>query len=200
MGCIRDDQEKVYRSLMRNFVVWHHTNNQQLITSNTKELVIDFGRAKPRMRPVLIEGEEVEVVKTYKCFRLWLNNKLDWASNTRQPYKKAQSRLYFLQEAPVDVLPVCGRKDPLLRWGGSLSKADLSRLEKLIRRAGSVVGMELESLAAVAKRRTQTTLLAILDNASHPLHTFINNQRSAAAARVDDVIPAPNNNNKAAMS
>ena len=49
---------------MRNFVVWCHTNNLQLNTSKTKELVIDFGRAKPSMRPVLIEGQEVEVVET----------------------------------------------------------------------------------------------------------------------------------------
>ena len=122
MGCIRDDQEKEYWSLVRDFVVWCHTNSLQLNTSRTKELVIDFGRAKPRMRTVLIEGEEVEVLETYKYLRLWL----DWASNTRQLYKKAQSRLYFLRRLRFFnicrkflhvVLPVCGHQRPLLCCG-----------------------------------------------------------------------------------
>ena len=76
------------------FVVWCHTNNLQLNTSKTKELVIDFGRDRPRPRPVLLGAEEVE---TYKYLGLWLDNKLDWTSNTKQLYKKAQSRMYFLR-------------------------------------------------------------------------------------------------------
>ena len=54
-----------------------------------------------------------------------------------------------------------------------------SRLNKLIRRAGSVVGMKLDSLVAMAERRTSNRLLAILDNVSHPLHTVISHQRSS---------------------
>ena len=56
----------------------------------------------------LIEGKEVEVVETHKYLGLWLDNKLDWASNTIQLYKNAQSRLYFLR-----------RHDPLTSAGSS---------------------------------------------------------------------------------
>ena len=69
-------------------------------------------------------------------------------------------------------------------WGGSTSKGDFSRLEKLIRRAGSVVGTELDPLVTVAERRTMHKLLAILDNASHPLHTVISSQRSRFSERL----------------
>ena len=48
VGCIRDNEEEEYRSLVRNFVVWYHTNNLQLNTSKTEELVTDFGRDRPR--------------------------------------------------------------------------------------------------------------------------------------------------------
>ncbi|TWW56097.1 Homeodomain-interacting protein kinase 1 [Takifugu flavidus] len=72
----------------------HH---QHLNTSKTKELVIDFGRDRPRPRPVQIGTEEVEGVQTYKYLGLWLDNRLDWTSNTRQLYKKTQSRMYFLR-------------------------------------------------------------------------------------------------------
>ena len=62
--------------------------------------------------------------------------------------------------------------------GGSTSKADLSRLEKLVRRAGSVVGLKLDPLMSVAEGRTLNKLWGIMDNANHPLHTVINSQRS----------------------
>ena len=69
-------------------------------------------------------------------------------------------------------------------WGGSTTKRDTSRLDKLIRRAGSVVGMELDSLVTVAEERTLNRLLAVLDNASHPLHTVIIKQRSLFSGRL----------------
>ncbi|KAI3374162.1 hypothetical protein L3Q82_006019 [Scortum barcoo] len=60
VGCIRDDREEEYRRLVGDFAAWCHTNHLQLNTSKTKELVIDFGRSRPRPRPVLLEGAEVE--------------------------------------------------------------------------------------------------------------------------------------------
>ena len=56
---------------------------------------------------------------------------------------------------------------------------DSSRLDMLIRRAGSVVGFKLDCLVTVAEERTTKKLLAILDDTSHPLHTVISNQRSS---------------------
>ncbi|KAI3358106.1 hypothetical protein L3Q82_003114 [Scortum barcoo] len=61
---------------------------------------------------------------------------------------------------------------------------DTSRLDKLIRRAGSVVGTKLDSLVTVAESRTLDKLLDIMDNASHPLHTVISNQRSLFSERL----------------
>ncbi|KAI3362888.1 hypothetical protein L3Q82_001930 [Scortum barcoo] len=57
-------------------------------------------------------------------------------------------------------------------------------LDKLIRRAGSVVGTKLDSMVTVAESRTLDKLLDIMDNASHPLHTVISNQRSLFSERL----------------
>jgi len=54
-------------------------------------------------------------------------------------------------------------------WGDSIRKRDTNRLDRLIRRAGSVVGMKLESVVAVAERRTLDKLLAIINEVGHPL-------------------------------
>ncbi|KAI3372211.1 hypothetical protein L3Q82_007046 [Scortum barcoo] len=171
VGCIRDDREEEYRRLVGDFAAWCHTNHLQLNTSKTKELVIDFGRSRPRPRPVLLEGAEVEAVDSYRYLGLWLDNKLDWTTHT--------SHLMFYQSVVASVLfytVVC--------WGGSISKKDTSRLDKLIRRAGSVVGTKLDSLVTVAESRTLDKLLDIMDNASHPLHTVISNQRSLFSERL----------------
>ncbi|KAI3351749.1 hypothetical protein L3Q82_020589, partial [Scortum barcoo] len=69
VGCIRDDREEEYRRLVGDFAAWCHTNHLQLNTSKTKELVIDFGRSRPRPRPVLLEGAEVEAVDSYRIPR-----------------------------------------------------------------------------------------------------------------------------------
>ncbi|KAI3375839.1 hypothetical protein L3Q82_004112 [Scortum barcoo] len=163
VGCIRDDREEEYRRLVGDFAAWCHTNHLQLNTSKTKELVIDFGRSRPRPRPVLLEGAEVEAVDSYRYLGLWIDNKLDWTTHTSHLYGKTQSRMYFLR---------------------SISKKDTSRLDKLIRRAGSVVGTKLDSLVTVAESRTLDKLLDIMDNASHPLHTVISNQRSLFSERL----------------
>ncbi|TWW54378.1 hypothetical protein D4764_0184950 [Takifugu flavidus] len=111
-----------------------------------------------RPRPVQIGTEEVEGVQTYKYLGLWLDNRLDWTRNTRQLYKKTQSRMYFLRR--LRSFNICRKllwmfyqsvvasvlSYAVVCWGGSATKADLSRLEKLIRRASSVVGMKLKPL------------------------------------------------------
>ena len=53
------------------------------------------------LRPVSIEGVNVEVVSTYKYLGVHLDNKLDWSTNTDAVYKKGQSRLYFLRRLMV---------------------------------------------------------------------------------------------------
>lgn len=86
VGCIRDENEEEYQSLVLDFTAWCLINHLQLNNSKTKDLVIDFGRSKLRPQPVLIKGAEVETVESYKYLGLWLNNKLDWTIDTRHLY------------------------------------------------------------------------------------------------------------------
>ena len=118
------------------------------------------------------------------------------SANTEAFYKKGQSRLYLLRR--LWSFNVCSKLlwmfyqsvvasvlfYTVVCWGGSINKRDTSRLDKLIRRAGSVVGMKLDPRVTVAERRTLDKLLDIIDNASHPLHTVISNQRSLFSGRL----------------
>ncbi|KAI3358985.1 hypothetical protein L3Q82_015375 [Scortum barcoo] len=204
VGCIRDDREEEYRRLVGDFAAWCHTNHLQLNTSKTKELVIRLWevQTKTTTSPAL-EGAEVEAVDSYRYLGLWLDNKLNWTTHTSHLYGKTQSRMYFLRRL-LRSFNICSKLLQMFYqsvvasvlfytvvcWGGSISKKDTSRLDKLIRRAGSVVGTKLDSLVTVAESRTLDKLLDIMDNASHPLHTVISNTTRGACSVKDCSFPS----------
>ncbi|KAG5267587.1 hypothetical protein AALO_G00223400 [Alosa alosa] len=198
VGCIRNGQEEEYRSLVEDFVQWCKLNHLQLNTSKTKEMVVDFRRSKPTLLPVSTDGVNVDVVSTYKYLGVHLDNKLDWSANTDALYKKekGQSRLYFLRR--LRSFNVCSK---LLRmfyqsvvasvlfyavvcWGGSTKKKDAGRLDRLVRKAGSVVGAELECITSISDKRALNKLINILDNECHSLHSTIVKQKSLISWRL----------------
>ncbi|XP_051254013.1 uncharacterized protein LOC127362380 [Dicentrarchus labrax] len=121
--------------------------------------------------------------ETYACWR-------------RTVCMKGQSRLYFLKR--LGSFNICKKLLQMFYqsvvasvlfyavvcWGGSSKRGDAGRLDRLVRRAGSVVGTELDSLVTVAERRTLDKLLSILDNAHHPLHDTFTRQRSVFSGRL----------------
>ena len=82
VGCVRNGQEEEYRKLIQDFVIWCNSNYLRLNVTKTKEMVVDFRRSRPHMEPVIINGECVEQVKTYKYLGVQLDEKLDWTANT----------------------------------------------------------------------------------------------------------------------
>ncbi|KAI4885627.1 hypothetical protein NFI96_005524 [Prochilodus magdalenae] len=191
VACVRGGQEAEYRNLVEDFVAWCHRNNLLLNTSKSKEMVVDFRR--PLTQPVFIEGVEVEMVRTYRYLRLHLDERLDWSANTDILYRKGQSRLYFLRR--LGSFNICRKLLQMFYqtvvssclfyavvcWGGSIKKRDEMRLDKLVGRGGSVVGVEL---VKVAERRTLHKLLCIMDDDGHPLHTIIMDRRSKFSSRL----------------
>ncbi|KAI4903673.1 hypothetical protein NFI96_008971 [Prochilodus magdalenae] len=196
VGCIRNGQEAEYRKLVSDFVSWCKLNQLQLNISKTKEMVVDFRKNRSPQAPVTIDGEEVKVVGTYKYLGVHLDNKLDWSSNTSAVFKRGQSRLYFLRK--LRSFGVCTK--PLwtfyqsvvasaifysvVCWGNSINKTAINKLNKLVKKAGSVIGLKLDTLEVVAEKRTLNKLLAVMDNASHPLHCAVEKQRSTFSGRL----------------
>lgn len=196
VGCIRNGQEDEYRKLIQDFVAWSDSNHLLLNTTKTREMVVDFRRPRPLPEPVSIKGDCVEVVHTYKYLGVQLDDKLDWTANTEALCRKGQSRMYFLRR--LASFNICKKllqifyqsvvasalMYAVVCWGSSLKKKDAARLDKLVRKAGSVVGTELDILTSVAERRTLNRLLSIIDNPDHPLHSTITRQRSSFSDRL----------------
>uniref|UniRef100_A0A8C4T3P3 Reverse transcriptase domain-containing protein n=1 Tax=Erpetoichthys calabaricus TaxID=27687 RepID=A0A8C4T3P3_ERPCA len=196
VGCIRSGQEEEYRNLNKDFVKWCDSNHLHLNTNKTKELVVDFRRPRPLLDPVIIRGDCVQRVQTYKYLGVQLDDKLDWTANTDSLCKRGQSRLYFLRR--LVSFNICNKMLQMFYqmavvsalfyavvcWGGSIKKKDASRLDKLVRKAGSIVGTEMDSFTSVAERRVLKRLLSIMENPMHPLNSVISRQKSSFSDRL----------------
>ncbi|XP_051788716.1 uncharacterized protein LOC127529381 [Erpetoichthys calabaricus] len=196
VGCISSGQEEQYRNLIKDFVKWCDSNHLHLNTSKTKELVVNFRRPRPLMDPVIIKGDCVQRVQTYKYLGVQLDDKLDWTVNTDALCKRGQSRLYCLRR--LASFNICNKMLQMsyqtvvasalfyavVCWGGSIKKRDASRLDKLVRKAGSIAGTKLDSLTSVAERRALSRLLSIMENPLHPLNRIISRQRSSFSDRL----------------
>lgn len=69
----------------------------------------------------------------------------------------------------------------LVWWGGNTRKSDAKRLNRLVRKAGSVVGTELESLTSAT---IMNRLLSIMDNDCQPFHNKVSRQRDMFSSRL----------------
>ena len=143
-----------------------------------------------------IQGADIEIVKSSKYLGVHLNNKLDWTNNSAALYKKGQSRLFLLRR-----LRSFGVQGALLQtfydsvvasaifygvacWGSSISAADRKRLNRLVRKASSVLGSPLDTVEVVGDRRMAAKLSSLLDNVSHPLQDTLSSLCSSFSDRL----------------
>ena len=120
--------------------------------TKTKELVINFSRAKVSMDPIVIRGQPVEIVTNYKYLGTIID-KLDWSPNTEACCKKANQHMYFLRKLKqfkVDKnILVCFYQTIIqsamlynqVCYFGNSKKADMERLDKVARTAAKMVGL-----------------------------------------------------------
>ncbi|TWW71677.1 hypothetical protein D4764_16G0001740 [Takifugu flavidus] len=114
--------------------------------------------------PVNILGTDVDVVESYKYLGVHLNNNLDWTHNTDALVKKGNSRLFLLRRVS--------------------SIMDRKRMDRLVRRAGSVLGCPLDSVEVVGNGRMMAKLSSMLNNTSHPLQDTLTALGSSFSERL----------------
>ncbi|TWW65250.1 hypothetical protein D4764_21G0001500 [Takifugu flavidus] len=144
------------------------------------------------------EGKESSggVEEGVRFLGVQLDNKLEWSTNTDAVYKKTMSRLYFLRR--LRSFSVCSRMLHMFYqsvmastiffaavcWGAGIKAKDANRLNKLIKKAGSVVGCRLDNLDEVVRDRMVLKLRTIMDSPSHPLHNTVDKLRSSFSSRL----------------
>ena len=116
---------------------------------------------------------------------------------------KGQSRMFFLRRLRSS--NVCTR---LLRmgslivftvlcWGGGIRTCGANTLGKLVRKASSVVGVELDSVEAVTEKRMRGKLKDIMDDPCHPFYAklrwlkrMISHRLTRPHASRDSLVPS----------
>ena len=69
-------------------------------------------------------------------------------------------------------------------WGGGIKACELNKLNKITKKASSVVGLRVEGLQLVAERKILAKLNSILSNPSHPLYSELQDRVSTFSQRL----------------
>ena len=201
-GFISGNNETKYRAQIETTVNWCRENNLLLNVSKTKELIVDFRKYKNTKDPLVINGQEVNQVSSFKFLGTHIADNMKWQENTADICKKARQRLYFLRTLDSfnlnrNILVSFCRstiKSILTRsflvWYKAASQKDLSRLNSIIRTAEKITHTSLPSLEKLYQERTLKRTLALIKDTHHPacnlfvflrsgkrLRTFMGNKR-----------------------
>ena len=184
VGLISKGDESAYRDEVVQLSEWCGENNLLLNTAKTQELVVDFRRRKTDIPPLIINGDCVERVSSFRFLGVHMEEDFTWSVNTSELLKKAQQRLYFLRVlrrynitqrllvsfyrcSIESILTYC-----MCVWFTSCTAAQRKKLQRVINTAQKIVGCPLPSLEDLHRSRGLKKTQNILKDPSHPGHSL----------------------------
>ena len=123
----------------------------------------------------------MERVATYKYLGVIFDSKLTWRENINSLLKKVNSRMYCMRklrsfgvnsDMPVTFYNavICSSiMFGSVCWGGNISKLDRGRLEKIVKKAGHVVGKPLDNFKTLHEKRLYRKIMQILNDPTNPI-------------------------------
>ena len=87
-----------YLSSVVRFSSWCSNNFLHLNVSKTKEICIDYRRNRTVISPIVINGEPVEQVHSFKYLGVMLDEKLSFTEHVTAVQKMSQQRLHVLRK------------------------------------------------------------------------------------------------------
>ena len=195
-GLITKDDDTHYRRQIDMFVDWCDQNYLQLNVSKTKEMIIDFRKVRSCTAEITIKTETVQQVTSYKYLGVKIDNKLSWNENSMAVLKKTNGRMYCLRK--LKSFNVCNQMLQMFYtsvvcsvltfaavcWGGNLCKTDKEKLEKVIKKAGGVVGRKQDTLSDMYNGKLIDRLKIILTDETHPMHDELSSRQSNRSNRL----------------
>ncbi|KAK3552173.1 hypothetical protein QTP86_005107 [Hemibagrus guttatus] len=98
ISLIQDGDESVYRQEVEQLAAWCSLNKLELNTLKTVEMIVDFRRNTPALPPLTIMNSTVPTVESFRFLGTTISQDLKWDTHIDSFIKKAQQRLYFLQQ------------------------------------------------------------------------------------------------------
>uniref|UniRef100_A0A8C9VFB8 Reverse transcriptase domain-containing protein n=1 Tax=Scleropages formosus TaxID=113540 RepID=A0A8C9VFB8_SCLFO len=182
VGLITDSDEAAYREEVHTLTHWCQENHLLLNTTKTKEIIVDFRRQEREHTPITISGSPVERVTSFKFLGVHITEDLTWTTHTNAVVKKAHQRLFFLRRlrklrmnqkilktfytcAVESIITGC-----ITSWYGNSTGLNRRSLQRVVRTARHIVGVELPSLQEIYNRRCVRKAQRIINDPSHPSH------------------------------
>lgn len=181
VGLIRDDNELLYREEVENLVQWCQDNNLSLNVAKTKELVVDFRKRKRvELTPLMIQGNAVERVSSFKFLGINITNNLTWDLHTTGIVGRAQQRLFHLRRLRKfgmgpNVLCAFYRgtiesvlTGAITSWYGNCTTNSRRAIQRVVKTAQKICGCELAPIADLYQERCKKKAQKIVKDPSHP--------------------------------
>ncbi|TWW82332.1 Janus kinase and microtubule-interacting protein 3 [Takifugu flavidus] len=171
------------RPSMKTIKVWPAGADSVLQDSKTKELIVDFRKARGGTQvPIHINGMAVERVSSFKFLGTHISEDLSWTTNTSSIIKKAHQRLFFLRTLRKNQLSSavlvnfyrCAIESILTNcvsvWYGSCTIAEHKALQRVVKTAQRITRTTLPAIGDVQRKRCLHRARSILKDSSHPAH------------------------------
>ena len=164
---------------------WFDHNNLILYVPKTKEMIIDFRKkviSPPP--PLIIKGETVEQVSSFKLLGTTLNNTITWGTHIQEILKKSRQRLYFLRKlrsfgVKNEILQTfyCAILEQVLtqsitNWFDRATQSDLVKLNSVVKNSEKIVGTSLLPLEFIYHQRMEGRVDKILKDKNHPAQKY----------------------------
>ncbi len=158
VGLIKDDDESAYRDEVQHLAVWCATNNLELNTQKTKEIVVDFRRTRSHAHTsIYINGSVVERVS--KFLSINISDDLTWSLNTSSPRILVDFYRYTIEGWAASQCGIAIAPHQIAKHS--------SRWWKYAQR---IIGTQLTTIENIYHKRCLGRARNIIKNASHPNH------------------------------
>ena len=175
-----------YHSEIERFVEWCDSHYLLLNVSKTKELVFDFRKSGKIHDPIIIKGEEVERVTSYKYLGVVFDENLDWVENSTKVQKKINQRVHFMNKVSkfhidnkiltlffesciMSVMNFC-----ITAWGGNIRVKQKQPMDRAIKYGNKLINRthfnDFNETLFVA---TQRKFNSIIKDPTHPMYPLI---------------------------
>ena len=173
-----------YLSSVVRFSSWCCNNFLHLNVSKTKEMCIDFRRNRTVISPIVINGEPVEQVDSFKYLGVILDETLSFTEHVTAVQKKSQQRLHVLRKLRafyVDPLLLLRLYrsiiEPLLTYCTicyypALSVKNHNRLLKISYVSAKIIRLPTPNLSEIIDHAILKKARAVATESDHPLSTF----------------------------
>ncbi|KAK3536977.1 hypothetical protein QTP86_029474 [Hemibagrus guttatus] len=180
IGLISDGDESAYWGEMDRLVSWCSTNNLELNSIKTVEMIVDFMKDPAPLPPVILCDSPVTSVESFRFLGTTITQELKWEQNTRSLTKKTQQRMYFLRQLKKFLLPVkmlvnfytaiieSILTSSITVWFAAAIARDKANLQRVIHSAEKVIGCSLPSLQELYVSRSRRRAAKIAADPSHP--------------------------------